>query len=79
MEGFCHPNCAESFWGNSKQQAQSHYSAAITVRLSQPIFQAGLRSALFRSRREERGPLLFDLRTTTLGAFDLALRMFGKS
>jgi hypothetical protein len=43
------------------------------------ILQAELGSTLFRSRREERRPLLFDLRTTTLGALDLALLMFGQS
>jgi hypothetical protein len=45
------------------------------------VFQAELGSTLFRSRREERRPLLFDLRATTLGALNLnlALLMFGKS
>jgi len=48
-------------------------------RSSQLFFQAGRGSTLFRSRRKERRPLLFDLRTTTLGALDLALLMFGES
>jgi hypothetical protein len=39
----------------------------------------GLGSTLLGSRREERRPLLFDLRATTVGALDLALLMFGKS
>ena len=42
-------------------------------------FQAGLGSTLFRSRCEERRPLLFNLRTAALGTLDLALFMFGKS
>jgi hypothetical protein len=43
------------------------------------VFQAGLGSTLFRSRREERRPLLFDLGSATLGALDLTLLMFGQS
>ena len=39
-------------------------------------FQAGLGSTLFTSRREERRPLLFDVRTNTIGALDLVLLMF---
>ena len=42
-------------------------------------FQAGLGSTLFGSRREERRPLLFNLRATTLGTPNLAVLMFGKS
>ena len=59
--------------------AASHCSAAFTVSLAATVFQAGLGSTLFGGRREERRPLLFNLRAATLGTLDLALFVFGKS
>jgi hypothetical protein len=56
----------------------SDCSAAFTVSLAATVFQAGPGSTLFRSRCEERRPLLFNLRTAALGTLDLALFMFGK-
>jgi hypothetical protein len=62
-----------------KLRAEEHFEAAHHSPPAATVIQAGLGSTLFRSRREERRPLLFDLRTTTLGALDLALLMFGES
>jgi len=52
--------------------AEELFEPAIIVPVSPPSFKQDWGSTLFRSRREERRPLLFDLRTTTLGALDLA-------
>ena len=39
----------------------------------------GINLALLGSGREERGPLLFDFCTATLGALHIALLVFGKT
>jgi hypothetical protein len=42
------------------------------------LFQLGLGSTLFGSRREERCPLLFNLGTPAFGTLDLARFIFGE-